>query len=209
MKEALMLLTLHPFILCGCCYYKKNECLNIKDPNLHVEMVVAKSIPETSIVKVSSKKIAQKLAPKKKDWKTTAVSKVKYFEGFSHTPYICEAGEKTIGYGFTGALTNRKWIDKPEANKILDKELAKAQADVKKYVHVKLSNSQLWSLTSFTYNCGAGNLKKLVTGPGRLNAGNYNSVPKLLPQYAKGNGKFLKGLLIRRNWESSLWKEKA
>lgn len=205
-----MLLSLHPFFLCGCCVLPSNKVdivADINDPNIHAEMVVPELIKTTGSVQISPKVIKLPVI-KKKDWGPSVIAKVKFFEGFSPTVYRCEANELTIGYGFTGNLTNRKYIGKAEAAKILEKELGKCQAEVKKYVKVHLTNAQLWCLTDFTYNCGAGNLQKLVNGKGRLNSGNYSSVPKLLPQYAKGNGKFLKGLLIRRKWEAQLWSEK-
>ena len=138
-----------------------------------------------------------------------AVERVKHFEGFSNVRYKCPAGVDTIGYGFTGKTARRAWISRSESNHILQKELAAYQKIVKKNVHVKLTDAQLWALTSFTYNCGEGSLRKLVNGKGRLNSGNYRSIPRLLPLYCKGDGTVLRGLVKRRAWECSLWNFKS
>jgi GH24 family phage-related lysozyme (muramidase) len=62
------------------------------------------------------------------------------------------------------------------------------------------------ALTSFAFNCGMTNLKKLVNGQDRLNDGNYESVERLLPMYRKAGGKVREGLVKRRSWELGLWK---
>lgn len=140
---------------------------------------------------------------------THAVNGVKQYEGFSNVRYKCPAGVNTIGYGFTGKTARREWISRNESNALLQKELTACQKIVKKNVHVKLTDAQLWALTSFTYNCGEGSLRTLVNGKGRLNSGNYRSIPRLLPLYCKGDGTVLRGLVKRRTWECSLWNLKS
>lgn len=133
---------------------------------------------------------------------------VKYYEGFYSNPYSCPAGFKTIGYGFTDKkLVSQSAISKKESSLILENKLRKIEKQVEQIVHVKLSPYQKCALISFTYNCDVDNLKKLVSGPGRLNDGNYESVEKLLLMYTKGGGKTLKGLVLRRNSEIKLWKK--
>ena len=141
------------------------------------------------------------------DAKTIVVQGVKHYEGFYKNPYICPGGVRTIGYGFTGKIANRNSITQSESNRILEQKLILCKAQVENVVLVPLTESQLWALTSFTYNCGISNLKKLVHGEDRLNGGNYDSVPKLLVKYCKANGKTLKGLERRRTWEKDVWNE--
>ena len=136
-----------------------------------------------------------------KDLYSEVLAKIKYFEGFHATPYICPGGVNTIGYGLTGKIANRSSISKGEADKLLRRELASCKILVRKYVKVKLTENQLLALASFTYNCGERNLAKLVNGPGRLNSGNYNSIKKLMPLYCNAKGDELKGLKLRRAWE--------
>ena len=85
--------------------------------------------------------------------------------------------------------------------------MKKAENNVKKYVKVPLTHGQYACLVSFTFNCGEGNLKNLVSGKDRLNSGNYKSVERLLPLYRRANGKILKGLIKRRAWELELWND--
>ena len=87
----------------------------------------------------------------------------------------------------------------------LKRELLKAKQQVDDIVNVHLNDHQLAALTSFTFNCGPTNLKKLVDGSSRLNEGNYESVAKLLPQYRRAGGRVRKGLERRRVWELALW----
>ena len=130
-----------------------------------------------------------------------------HFEGFKPRPYYCCAGVRTIGYGCTDKSAIRKgWISESQARALLRKEVNKVKAKVREEVKVKLSDNQLNALTSFTFNCGLTNLRKLVNGKDRLNSGNYKSVEKILPLYRRAGGKVRKGLERRRAWELALWK---
>jgi lysozyme len=133
---------------------------------------------------------------------------VKHYEGFYAKPYSCPAGFKTIGYGFTDKkLVRRSAINKKESSAILENKLRKIETQVDEIVDVELTPYQKCALVSFTYNCDVDNLEKLVSGPGRLNDGNYSSVKYLLIQYTKGGGKTLKGLVARRHSEVRLWEK--
>lgn len=133
---------------------------------------------------------------------------VKFYEGFYSKTYTCSAGFKTIGYGFTDKkFVNKGFLSEKESSIILESKLRKIETQVDDIVDVKLTAYQKCALVSFTYNCDVENLKKLVSGPGRLNDGNYSSVKKLLMQYTKGGGKTLKGLVSRRLSEVRLWEK--
>jgi len=144
------------------------------------------------------------ITPPNKDWQNILVDGVKTFEGYYREPYRCPAGVLTVGYGHTGKYRNRS-MSEQEAARILLKELEKAAEIVDRIVTVELDENQRAALISFTFNAGEGNLKRLVSGSGRLNNGNYASIEKILPQYRKGGGKVLRGLVKRRNWELALW----
>jgi len=131
---------------------------------------------------------------------------VKESEGFRAEPYLCPAGVVTIGYGHTATAKQLDAVTQSEAHKLLMADLKKAEAHVDRIVTVPLDDGQKACLVSFTFNCGQGNLKQLVSGPDRLNSGNYNSVNKILPLYRMGGGKVLKGLEIRRAKELTLWR---
>ena len=135
-------------------------------------------------------------------------SRVKHYEGFKPNAYLCCGGVLTIGYGYT---KNVKWGDtvtEKEALELLEEELFIAKDHVLRIVKVPLNENQLAALTSFTFNCGQGSLKKLVCETNnRLNNGNYKSVEVVMPQYRIAGGKVRKGLELRRKWEVSLWSD--
>ena len=135
-------------------------------------------------------------------------SKVKHYESFKSKAYRCSGGVMTIGYGHT---KNVKWgdtITEAEALKLLEEELLLAKSHVLRIVKVPLTENQLASLTSFTFNCGQGSLRKLVCEKNnRLNNGNYKSVEVVMPKYRMAGGKVRKGLELRRKWEISLWND--
>ena len=131
----------------------------------------------------------------------------KRFEGFYSRPYSCPAGVTTIGYGHTKKIV--PFISKDKASLLLEKDLEEARKIVLREVKVPLSDGQVACLTTFTFNCGIGNLRKLINGPDRLNSGNYDSIKRLLPLYSKANGKTLRGLKNRRKWELTLWENEG
>lgn len=144
---------------------------------------------------------------KQTNWDKELEKGLVHFEGFKSRPYYCCAGVRTIGYGCTDKSALRKgWISEKEARSLLLKEVNKVKGKVREEVKVKLSDNQLNALTSFAFNCGMTNLRKLVNGKDRLNSGNYESVEKILPLYRKAAGKVRKGLERRRAWELALWK---
>jgi GH24 family phage-related lysozyme (muramidase) len=147
------------------------------------------------------------ITQKGKDWDAALEKGLVHFEGFKPRPYYCCAGVRTIGYGCTNKNVIRKgWISEKEARSLLLKEVNKVKGKVREEVQVKLSDNQLNALTSFAFNCGLTNLRKLVNGKDRLNSGNYKSVEKILPLYRRAGGKVRKGLERRRAWELALWK---
>ena len=147
-----------------------------------------------------------KQGPPEINWEAELLDGVKYFEGYRSSAYTCSGGVRTIGYGCTNSkVVSRGTISKERAITELKKELDNAERVVKSIVDVELNEHQLAALTSFTFNCGPSNLKKLVTGSGRLNDGHYDSVASLLPQYRIAGGKVRRGLEKRRAWEISLW----
>jgi lysozyme len=162
------------------------------------DSVKVKSNTRSYPIKVSPKRILV-------NWQEELVQGIMSFESFYAKPYRCPAGVLTVGYGHTGKHVNSN-MSKELAESILRKDIEYAKHVVLRTVHVKLTEHQLASLTSFTFNCGEGSLRKLVNGAGRLNAGNYKSVEAVMPRYVMADGKKLRGLKIRRGWEVELWK---
>jgi lysozyme len=162
------------------------------------------TVPTFSVVK-NLKNYPILVKPKHNvEWFVGMTEKVKSFESYKAEPYRCPAGVLTVGYGHTGKYASQS-MSLSKAETVLMQELTETKKLVLRHVKVKLTEYQLAALVSFTHNTNEGCLKSLITGPNRLNSGNYDSVVKLLPLYCKANGKTLRGLVIRRGYEVKLW----
>lgn len=127
------------------------------------------------------------------------------YEGCRLAAYKCPAGVWTIGYGHTAGVKPGDALPNQQAAKNLLKQ------DLKKYggyvndcvkkgiIIFPLNQNQFDALTSFTYNCGQGNLQKLVSGRDAA------TVAEKLLLYNKGGGKVLAGLTKRREEERALF----
>ena len=131
---------------------------------------------------------------------------VKSFEGCSLTAYKCPAGVWTIGYGHTGAVDGKAIcegmkITESKATELLKQDMRKFENAVSNCsaLTFKPNENQFSALVSFTFNCGAGNLKKLVQGR------SVAAVAANMLLYNKANGKVLNGLIRRRQAERELF----
>lgn len=126
---------------------------------------------------------------------------IKQFEGCRLKAYKAIPSEKyfTIGYGHYGAdIVEGMTISQADAEEFLRRDLGKFEAYVEK-TGLKLNQNQFDALVSFTYNCGPGNLLKLVSG---------RTIPQIgsaILKYNKAGGKVLKGLTRRRQAEYNLF----
>lgn len=127
------------------------------------------------------------------------------YEGCRLEAYKCPAGIWTIGYGHTaGVKPGDKLPSREAARDLLKEDLKKYGASVnncvkKGLISFPLKQCQFDALTSFCYNCGAGNLQKLVAGR------NADAIADKLLAYNKGGGKVLAGLTRRREEERALF----
>ena len=141
---------------------------------------------EAQVVIPCRLELAEEVAPRAIAFQNDAQEKllelIMSHEGFRSKVYYCPAGQKTIGYGFTGSkYISKKRMTEQEARKILISEIIpQTKAIVKKYVKVKLSPYQEAALVSFCFNCGEENLKNLVCRKGRLNDGNFSVIPAVM-----------------------------
>lgn len=130
--------------------------------------------------------------------------------------YICPAGKKTIGWGHVmpdDTYINMS-ITQGIAEEFLRADLEKAQKDVESLVTVPLTDNQFSALVSLTFNIGSDiDADDIAEGLGdstllkKLNAGDYQGAADEFPKWRKGGGKVLKGLVIRRAKERSLFLE--
>lgn len=127
------------------------------------------------------------------------INLIKKYEGCRLTAYKCPAGVWTIGYGHTEGVSEGQKISQQQAEQYLVEDLVKYEKYVEKYVDLELNQNQFDALVSFTYNCGAGNLKKLVKNR------NHKQIAEAFQYYRKANGKILSGLVKRRAEEKTLF----
>jgi len=123
---------------------------------------------------------------------------IKSFEGCHLTSYQCPSGVWTIGYGHTAGVSKGMTITQAQADAYLASDLAKYENYVNA-LKLPLNQNQFDALVSFTYNCGNGNLKKLVKNR-RL-----TQIAEAILLYNKSNGKVLAGLVRRRQAERELF----
>ncbi len=127
------------------------------------------------------------------------------YEGCRLEAYKCPAGVWTIGYGHTAGVSQGDRLPSQEAARALLKEDLKKYGDhvnscVKKgLITFPINQNQFDALTSFCYNCGNGNLQKLVSGRDAA------TIAEKLLLYNKGGGKVLPGLVRRRKEERALF----
>lgn len=130
---------------------------------------------------------------------------IKRFEGFSSTVYICPAGYPTIGYGhLVRSGESYTEISETEAEELLRKDVESAERAVLRLVNVPLTDGQFDALVSFTFNLGSGALQR-STLRRKVNRQAHSEVPEQLMRWVWARGKRLKGLVKRRESESTLY----
>ena len=133
------------------------------------------------------------------------INLIKQFEGVRLTAYKCPAGVYTIGYGHTRGVTRGMKITEEEASAYLTADLLNSEKAVERYDSVYHWNqNEFDALVSFTFNCGATNLRALLRNGRR----NRSQIAETLPLYRKAGGKVLKGLERRRAAEKALFLER-
>jgi len=117
-------------------------------------------------------------------------------------------GTLTIGYGHTKDALAKVNMDlgtrvtEAEASRILDEDLDEIEDWINKNVKVKLTQGQFDALVSFGFNCGTGNLAKLVKP---LNSGDYRATRAKFDEFVRSKGIVLAGLQRRRDGEQEMW----
>ena len=133
------------------------------------------------------------------------INLIKQFEGVRLTAYRCPAGVYNIGYGHTRGVKRGMKITEEEASAFLTADLRNSEKAVERYDSVYHWNqNEFDALVSFTFNCGAANLRSLLRNGRR----NRSQIAATLPLYRKAGGKVLKGLERRRAAEKALFLER-
>lgn len=127
---------------------------------------------------------------------------IKEFEGCRLTAYQDSVGVWTIGYGHTKGVRSGQTITQAQADDYLRSDVSGAERTVSAYENLYHYNQdQFDALVSFTFNCGAGNFRKLIDNGKRP----LNVIAEKILLYNKAGGKELKGLTRRRHAEHDLF----
>ena len=123
---------------------------------------------------------------------------IKSFEGCVLTAYLCPSNVWTIGYGHTSGVYQGQAITKEQAEQYLKEDIVRYENYVNN-TGLSLNQNQFDALVSFTYNCGNGNLKKLIENR------SLAEIADAILLYNKSRGTVLKGLVRRREAERKLF----
>lgn len=118
-------------------------------------------------------------------------------------PTVCFGHTDSAGEPKYASSKTRKFT-KAEGREILRADLSSYAASVQSLVTVPINENQFGALVSFTFNLGAGNLKK-STLLKKLNAGDYEGAASQFRVWNRAAGKVLKGLTTRRENEAKLF----
>ena len=134
-----------------------------------------------------------------------AIKKIADFEGIRLKAYLCPAGVLTIGVGHTGPdVKEGMTISKQRALDLFEQDIRIFENHVT-VTGLTLTQNQFDALVSFAYNCGVGNLQRLVKGR------DYRQIAEAMLLYDKakdpktGKKVTLPGLTKRRRWERELF----
>lgn len=147
-----------------------------------------------------------------------ALALIRRFEGLGDgdraapglQPYLCPAGVWTIGYGATRGFEGQRVtrdtpaLDEAQAMALLQRDVVRFAAAVDRMVRVPIHEFQRGALTSFAFNLGAGALQ-CSTLLRRVNALEWDDVPRQFLRWVHAGGRRLPGLVRRRAAEAALW----
>lgn len=131
------------------------------------------------------------------------INMIKQFEGLRLEAYKATKSELyyTIGYGHYGSdVSPYSKITKERAEAYLHADIVKFESAVNR-LGLNLNQNQFDALVSFSYNCGIGNLRKLVSGR------TISQIADAFLLYNKAGEKVLAGLTKRRKAERALFLE--
>lgn len=129
---------------------------------------------------------------------------LKAHEGLKLQAYLCPGGVLTIGYGHTGDVKPLQQITIEEAERLLQKDVARFERCINHSVLIPLTSNQFSALVCFAFNIGAEAFLR-STLLNLLNRGWYEQVPAQLMRWTMSRGVELPGLITRRKDEAALW----
>lgn len=129
---------------------------------------------------------------------------IKSFEGLRLEAYYDAVGVLTIGYGHTKGVVEGQVITEEEAEELLRNDLEIYEDAVINATVVDLTQGEFDALVSFTYNLGAGNLRR-STLLKLLNEDDKEGAANEFLKWNKAGGRVLNGLVRRRQAERDMF----
>ena len=130
------------------------------------------------------------------------IQKLKEFEGLRLIAYRDAAGVPTIGYGHTRGVKMGDRLTVYWADQLLRKDVAKVAYEVMQ-LGVVHTQGQLDALTSFAFNLGIGRLIRSTLLKKIREGASMHQIRKEFMRWVYADGKRLKGLQKRHQWEAS------
>jgi lysozyme len=129
---------------------------------------------------------------------------IRRFEGCKLMPYFCPAGILTCGWGSTGpdVVMGKAWTQEYADMRLRNDAIKFLEAVMQ--LCPGLTINQLAAISDFAYNLGVGRLKASTLRK-VINNKQYTLVAKELHKWIYGGGRILKGLVIRRDVEATLF----
>ena len=131
----------------------------------------------------------------------TLLMKLMEFEGLRLNAYKDAAGVPTIGYGHTRQVRMGDRITAWYAKDLLTEDIAYFEDQVKA-LDVARSEGQLDALVSFAFNLGIDSLKKSTLLKVIREGGSKSQIKREFKRWVYADGKKLRGLEKRREWEA-------
>ena len=129
------------------------------------------------------------------------LEKLMEMEGLRLEAYEDAAGVPTIGYGHTKDVRMGDKISEYWAKEMLREDITEAEWQVKE-LNVARNEAQLDALTSFVFNLGIERLKESTLLKVIREGGSKQQIRKEFKRWVYADGKKLKGLEHRREWEA-------
>jgi lysozyme len=129
------------------------------------------------------------------------LGKLMEFEGLKLSAYRDAAGVVTIGYGHTWNVRMGDQISKYWARELLERDVAKVEEQIDT-LGLVLTQGQTDALVSLVFNIGFDKFKSSTLLKLIRNGGSVNQICKEFQRWVYAGGRRLRGLEMRRAWES-------
>ena len=123
------------------------------------------------------------------------------FEGLKLSAYRDAAGVVTIGYGHIWNVRMGDQISKYWARELLERDVAKVEEQIDT-LGLVLTQGQTDALVSLVFNIGFDKFKSSTLLKLIRNGGSVNQICKEFQRWVYAGGRRLRGLEVRRAWES-------